>query len=380
MDDIALLEEAVSINSVSGNEKEFAIFVEKQLQAASFKTKRIRIEDGRFNIVGERGKEGKPLLFYGHLDTVPPYGKWSFNPFKLRKKDGRLYGLGVFDMKAGVCAIIRALQSQQESDRAIKVAFCVDEENISEGAFEVLKSGLLADVEAIITGEIASSGKCLGPRQIVLGRRGRCVLEIRVPGASAHGAQDKKGVNAINEAARLIEHLREMESFLGSHPLLPAPSQFVRKINAETTSLSVPELAVVELDRHLVIPQTPESALAQTKKFISSLYKRKIFRPIDGKKIEVGLKPRKTPYLAPYITDPKSQIVKIAACAVKKHAGKPVFAYGNSVADENVFALSGAPVIGIGPMGGNEHQADEWITARSYKQMINIFSEIIKTA
>ncbi|MEM4348007.1 MAG: M20/M25/M40 family metallo-hydrolase [Candidatus Anstonellaceae archaeon] len=377
MDEVSLLKKIVSINSITGNEKKLAEFLEKQLQQAGFATKRIWLPDGRFNVVGERGSQDKPLLFYGHMDTVPPYGKWSHDPFCLTQKDGRLYGLGVFDMKAGIAATICACK--QTTERRIKVAFCVDEENISEGAFALLKSGFANDVEAVITGEIASAlGRCLGPRQITLGRRGRCVLEIFVPGTSAHGAHAQKGINAIDEACRLVMHLNKMNAQLGSHPLLPPPTQFVRRICAESTSLSVPQEAIIELDRHLVPPQTPKTALLQTKAFIRSLYARGEFREINRKRIQVHLKPRKTPYLSPYLTPKKSPTVKLVEAAVKKHAGKPVYAYGASVADENVLALLEVPVISVGPLGANEHSANEWITKKSYLQLVRIFSDLMR--
>ncbi|MEM4554533.1 MAG: M20/M25/M40 family metallo-hydrolase [Candidatus Anstonellaceae archaeon] len=378
MDEVSLLEKIVSINSITGNENRLAKFLEEQLRQAGFSTKRIWLDDGRFNVVGQRGKKGKPLLFYGHMDTVPPYGMWTHDPFCLTEEDGRLYGLGVFDMKAGVAAVLCACR--QASERKVKVAFCADEENISEGAFALLKSGFASDAEAVITGEIASSvGRCLGPRQITLGRRGRCVLEITVPGASAHGAQAARGTNAIEEAARLILHLKKMNRHLGSHPLLPPPTQFVRKISAESTSLSVPQQAILELDRHLVPPQTPESALKQTQAYINSLYAKGKFKEIDGKRIEVRLKPRKTPYLSPYITRRKGSAVKLVEVAVRKHAGPPVYTYGASVADENALALLEVPVIGVGPLGANEHSADEWITKESYLQLVKIFSELMKS-
>lgn len=58
---------------------------------------------------------GKSLLLNGHIDTVPP-GKagWSASPWSGELRDGRLYGLGSFDMKAGLAAqaaVLAAVQS-----------------------------------------------------------------------------------------------------------------------------------------------------------------------------------------------------------------------------------------------------------------------------
>lgn len=368
----------VSINSIFGNERALGEFLEQQLKAAGFATQRIPIADGRFNVVGERGTRGKPILFYGHMDTVPVYGSWKSDPFTIREEGDKLFGLGVFDMKAGVAAALAACETK--TDRKIKVAFGVDEENISEGAHALLKSGFLNDSEVAVTGEISTAlGACLGPRQVTLGRRGRCVIEITVPGLSAHGAQAERGTNAISEAARLVSLLPKMDGTLGSHSLLPAPTQFIRKINAESTSLSVPDIATIELDRHLVVPQTPQSALDEVSRFIDGLYAQGTFSEIGGRRITARLKERKTPYLAPYVTPQGNPFVQSLSKIVEAHAGKVSYAYGTSVADENVIASLGIPIIGIGPMGGNEHSANEWITKESYLQLIDIFREFIRS-
>ena len=192
MDSLELLGKIVSVNSVSGNESELGVFLEAQLRERGFATKRIPIEGGRFSIVGERGSDGIPLLLFGHMDTVPPYGKWDGSPFALRRDADRLHGLGVYDMKAGVAAILAA--TEERGDRKLKVAFSADEENISEGGHAIVESGFLSDVGIAFSTEISTAlTQSHGPEEITLGRRGRCVIEIDVPGKSAHGASGGKG-------------------------------------------------------------------------------------------------------------------------------------------------------------------------------------------
>ncbi len=380
MESIELLKSLVSINSVFPNEKEAAEFVEMILIENGFNVGRLEISKDRFNIIGERGVRGKPILFYSHIDTVPPYGQWQCSPFELREDEhdnDKLRGLGVVDMKSGVAAILKAVEG--ETDRKIRVAFGVDEENISEGAHSIAKSGFLKDVEVGICTEIATSkNQLLGPQAITLGRRGRCVIELEIPGRSAHGAQAEKGINAINEAARLVGELEKLNGNLGTHELLPPPTQFIRKINAENTSLSLPEYAVIELDRHMVTPETPETVLEDVQRFIDSLYSEGKFSEIDGKKITIKLKERKTPYLAPYITPQDNAYVQKLASVVREKLGEPVYNYGASVADENIFASYGIPMISIGPKGGEEHTRNEWLSKSSYLQLIDILKTFLR--
>lgn len=380
MDSIELLKHLVSINSVFPNEKQVAEFVEMILIENGFNVGRLEISKDRFNIIGERGTRGKPILFYGHIDTVPLYGQWQGNPFELRENEQDkdiLHGLGAVDMKAGVAAILKAVE--EETDRKIRVAFGVDEENISEGAHVIAKSGFLKDVEVGICTEIATSkNQLLGPQAITLGRRGRCVLELEVPGRSAHGAQAEKGVSAISEAARLIGELEKLNGNLGTHEFLPPPTQFIRKISSESTSLSLPEIAIIELDRHMVTPETPESVLKSTSEFIHSLYADGKFSEIDGKKIIIRLKQRKTHFLAPYLTPQDNPHAQKLASIIREKIGEPIYNYGTSVADENIFAAYGVPMISIGPRGGDEHTHKEWMSKSSYLQLIDILRTFIK--
>lgn len=393
MDPVLLLEKIVSINSVFPRERRLGVFLERELGLRGFRTRRVPLpgKGGRFNIVGERGTRGKPLLLFGHMDTVPVYGKWKGSPWKLRAAVGSsagargafgkgkdaLHGLGAFDMKAGCAAILAA--TSEKSDRRIRVAFSADEENISEGSYRLVRAGALKGIEAVLSTEISTSEPCLGVNEITLGRRGRCVVEIIVPGRSAHGAEMEKGISAISEAGRLALALEKMNGKLGSHPLLPPPTQFVRKIHGESTSLSIPETAIIELDRHMVVPETPQSVLRQVRSFIASLYGSGKFRPIDGKRINARLAARPNPYLSPYVTPHSNSHVRLLSRIVHEETGRPPkYSYGRSVADDNRLASAGVPVISIGPMGAGEHTCNEWVSKRSYLSLVKILRAFIR--
>lgn len=389
MESIQLLKDLISINSVFPNERKLAEYLELHLIELGFSIKRLPISDNRFNLLAERGSEGKSIAFYGHMDTVPAYGEWKKSPTDPWEDGDRIYGLGASDMKAGIAAILKACdrelcsrdlpegQTDCESDRKIKLIFGVDEENISEGAQEITKSGFLNDCEGIIATEAGESDHgSFGSKMITLGRRGHPIYEVSVPGKSSHGAHTSLGTNAINEAARVVLALERME--MKQNSLFPHASQFVRSFHAENTSLSIPDSAVIELDRHTVPPETSQSVLNELQSFIDSLYSNGEFKEINGKRITVKLKQRKTPYLDPYVTNKEHPFVKKLATAVQGyHKSDPVYNYGSSVADENVFAKLGMPVVTIGPIGGNEHSADEWVSKQSYLDLIGVLREFI---
>ncbi|MGV8176183.1 MAG: M20 family metallopeptidase [Candidatus Bilamarchaeaceae archaeon] len=362
-----LLERLVSIESVFPHERKLAELLEKELKARGFKVRRQAVEKGRFNLLAERGKKGKPLGFYGHMDTVPVYGKWESSPFTLRKKGDELHGLGAWDMKAGIAAIL--LACERKTDRKIKIAFGVDEENISKGGWAVAESGFFDDCEGVLVPESGGSEKeHLGPGMLTLGRRGRAVYEIDVKGVSAHGARAWHGANAIEKASEIVLLLKKMR--MRAHPHLPKPGQFVSRIHAESTSVSIPDSCIIEVDRHMVPPETPESVLKEMQAFL---------RKNGIRDAAVRLKRRETPFLPAYMTDPKSGFVKRVGRAVRAELGKePVRNYGLSVADENAIATRGVPVVTIGPKGKDDHSHKEWVSKRSYLELVRVLGLLVR--
>ncbi len=372
MDEIELLRRLVSIESVFPKERAIGEFLEGHLRSLGFKTGRQHISEDRFNVLAERAGEGERIMLYGHMDTVPPYGKWDSDPLALRQDGDRLYGLGTWDMKSGIAAILKAAEGGK---RSLKIAFGCDEENISEGAHALVKGGFMDDVSVVVVGESGLNEKGIsGPNMITLGRRGRVDYAFEVSGRSAHGGDVRSGINAITEASRLAIRLEEMNGRLRQHSLLPAQSQFVKRISGEATSLSIPDKAYLELDRHLVPPDTPETALLGIEAEIAKMRAEGMLKA----QVKAYVKPRKTPYLSPYVTPRENPHVKRLSAIVREEFGPqaPVYNYGLSVADENILATK-KPVITIGTRGADEHSANEWVSEKSYLDLIRVLRKFL---
>ena len=370
-----ILKGLVAINSVFPNEKRLALSIGKLLKKSGFKVQRQAISKGRYNLLAERGSRGRALLFYGHMDTVPVYGKWKTNPFRLTKKGDRLYGLGAVDMKGGIAAILEA--TKDETDRKIKIVLCSDEEYISTGAWKAVteRRRWFNDVAFCISGEPGASKTSIGGSNVItLGRRGRVVISMDVYGVSSHGANPKTGVNAINEAAKMV---RALNSFrLVKHRSLGSESIFVRKMEGNTTTLSVPEKAYVEIDMHMVPPTTVRIARDRFKRFVNSLMVQGV---MDKRtRIDVSVKKRETPYIEPFIDSLNNRHVESVISTMEKHIGKLRINYGNSVSDDNIFANAlGVPVMIIGPHGGNMHAGNEWVSEEDLRRLAWLYKKII---
>ncbi|MDR6610225.1 acetylornithine deacetylase [Pseudomonas synxantha] len=156
--------------------------------------------------VGPRVAGG--IVLSGHTDVVPVDGQaWTVEPFCLSEAGGKLYGRGTADMKGYLASVLAAVPMFLASPlrRPVHLAFSFDEEVGClgvRGLLEVLPQRIPAPALCLI-GEPTE----LKP---VLGHKGKLAMRCHVRGAPCHSAYAPYGVNAIEQAARLIGRLGEI--------------------------------------------------------------------------------------------------------------------------------------------------------------------------
>jgi acetylornithine deacetylase len=108
---LGLLQKAISIPSVTGDEADFAGWLKGELRALGIEASSAEIAEGRPNVWGLRqGRSGADtLLLIGHTDTVHTRGwkeRWAGSeresPFSGAVADGAVWGRGASDLKAGL--------------------------------------------------------------------------------------------------------------------------------------------------------------------------------------------------------------------------------------------------------------------------------------
>lgn len=370
-----ILRDIVNINSVFPNEEKLGIYIERHLKGLGFRTLRQNVGGRRFNLFAERGRGRRALLFYGHMDTVPIYGDWKTDPLKLTKDGDRLYGVGTCDMKGGIAAMLEAVRAA-DRDRYIKLLFCVDEENISVGVREAVKrSRWLSDVFFTVSVEPGDSQRQTGGANVVtVGRRGRVVISVDIEGVSSHGSNPQRGINALEEAAKIALSLKKFD--LRRSRGFGSETVFVNTIEGRATSLTVPDKAHMEIDVQLVPPNSIESARKRVQALVRHLYRSGILNPRTI--VNVSIKKRETPYINPYVNNINGRRMKNLFSIVRNNIGRVVINYGSSVADDNIlFEAMRVPIVTIGPSGGSIHSANEWVSESNLNLITMLYTKLM---
>lgn len=139
---------------------------------------------------------GKPeLLVNCHLDTVPPVGDWKTNPYKLVKKDGKLFGLGTCDTKGNIYASLMAAASVKPKNLMLLYSF--DEEiGGKTGVRYFLKSKYVKGIKRAIVSEPTGL-------KFVNKHKGAYTFKVFIKTRGGHSSL-AKGDNAIAKAAGLV--------------------------------------------------------------------------------------------------------------------------------------------------------------------------------
>jgi len=152
--------------------------------------------------------QGRPVLLLGHLDTVWTLGTLASMPFRIRA--GRVYGPGVFDMKAGIVMGFHAVAALRKTGAALRKSIVMllnaDEEIGSPSSRPVTER------EARRSGVVLVLEPAFGPRgALKTARKGTGEFELQVQGRAAHAGLDPdKGVSATLELSRQLLSLQKL--------------------------------------------------------------------------------------------------------------------------------------------------------------------------
>jgi glutamate carboxypeptidase len=313
----------------------------------------LRVE---FSLPG-RTKKGQ-VLGLGHLDTVWPLGTLERMPF--RKARGKLWGPGVFDMKAGVALFVFATEALRELDVPVAKRFVLQLNSEEEVGSPTSRPYTLAEArrsDAVLVAEPSAGldGK------LKTGRKGGGSYTIRVEGKAAHAGLDfEAGASAIVELSRQLLRVSEWTNLAKGITVNPGVVQ------GGTRSNVVAEHAWAEVD--VRVPRAAEAGRIE-KKF-------RALRPIDRRTklvIEGGL--RRPPMERGKGTVKLFRLAQRLAGEMGVTVGETQVGGGS---DGNFTAALGVPTLdGLGAVGEGAHALHESILIDRIPDRIALLAKLI---
>ena len=199
-----LLTNILNIPSPTFEEKKLSQYLKKLLEK---KTSPHDIFTKDDSVIFRYGvdKSKKTIAFVGHLDVVPKF-------FKSYEKDGKIYGAGASDMKAGLAAFIDLIMNHhhelQQKYNIILILYSKEERTAitDNGLYELINTfpEIIKQVDCAIIGEPTDNN-------IQLGCVGSLHVTVKINGKSAHSARPWHGDNALYKAIPLIDKIKSLE-------------------------------------------------------------------------------------------------------------------------------------------------------------------------
>jgi len=246
-----------------GDEREVARVSEQLLATLGLTCEFVEPLPGRVSTISTWGSgTDRTLLFNGHYDVVPVGDEraWPHPPFSGHVADGKLYGRGSTDMKAGIAACIGAVSALQragfEPDGKIVMHLVADEEALgTHGTRYLVEHGHCMGATEALVGEPTAM-------HLVTAERGAVWLRVSTEGVSAHGSTPQLGTNAIEHMAHVIDTISHMR-FRKLHETLGAPTINIGTIRGGSKVNMVPDFCEIEIDRRTIPGETNDEIVAE---------------------------------------------------------------------------------------------------------------------
>jgi succinyl-diaminopimelate desuccinylase len=367
---IKLSKEMIAIPSVTGEEEDLALYIKEKLESYGMKTELQYAAEARPNVYGTIGcgKPGKRLNYNAHTDTVPAGDDWETDPFKGVIKNEKIYGRGACDMKTGIACSLNMIKAIADSSVEFKgeLSFSgvIDQEATDIGAWAMMEMPKWKNLDGIVL-TYSYCGDETKP--IPLGLTGKILYNIKVKGKAAHGFRPHLGVNAVEDAAKIITNLDKLQFI--EHPNFGKGTFCTLKTEGgyEKYSIVIPEYARFEVNRLLVPGETIQYALDDIRRLVDSLGLKS--------RVDIFVKP---PKYEPYIGKKDDFLMKTFDDVYRTVMGKePLYEYAYGITNANIFqGEQGIPCIHIGPQRGGAHQPNEHVKLEWLPSISEMYARI----
>lgn len=345
------------------NESRVTDYLEGQFRDRGASYRRVPVATGRDNLVAVYDPPGKPtatILWEAHQDTVPTDGM-TVDPFGGIVENGKLYGRGACDVKAGIAAMFaafaRLVSEKPIGTTRVILAFTVDEEHTFLGAQHLVRDGLKADFAIVAE-----------PTQLdlVTSHKGVARWQLETHGVACHSSRPENGVNAVYRMAKLIGGIESYAVKLRtsrSDPVLGQPTLSLGRVEGGTSPNTVPDFCRVDLDRRLIPGESTPAAVADLNTYLKAH---------PGINFAFTTHPLNLvcPPLAATNSSWVARLVDSAQSVTCRPAKQLAVPYGT---DASTIAEAGIPAVVFGPGDiAQAHTKDEWVELIQVEQAADI--------
>ncbi|HDK7764790.1 TPA: ArgE/DapE family deacylase [Staphylococcus aureus] len=389
---IQLLADIVELQTENNNEIDVCNYLKDLFDKYDIKSEILKVNEHRANIVAEIGNGSPILALSGHMDVVDAGNQdnWTYPPFQLTEKAGKLYGRGTTDMKGGLMALVITLIELKEQNQlpqgTIRLLATAGEEKEQEGAKLLADKGYLDDVDGLIIAEPTGSG-------IYYAHKGSMSCKVTATGKAVHSSVPFIGDNAIDTLLEFYNLFKEKYSELKQqdtkHELDVAPmfkSLIGKEISEEDANYasgltavcsiinggkqfnSVPDEASLEFN----VRPVPE----YDNDFIESFFQN-IINDVDSNKLSLDIPSNHRPVTSDKNSKLITTIKDVASSYVEQDEIFVSALVGAT--DASSFLGDNKDNVDLAIFGpGNSlmaHQIDEYIEKDMYLKYIDIFKE-----
>jgi len=367
---VRLSKEMIATPSVTGDEEALALYIQEKLESYGMETELQYVAPGRPNVYGvmKGTGPGRRLNYNAHTDTVPAGNGWDIDPFKAVIMDGKLYGRGACDMKTGIACTLNMFRAVADAGTEFRgeLSFSgvVDQEATDIGAWAMMEQPRWMSLDGVV---LAYSYCGDETKPIPLGLTGKILYDVRVRGRAAHGFRPHLGVNAVEDAARIIANLDRLQ--LKEHPDFGTGTVCTLKTEGGYTlySVVVPESARFEVNRLLVPGESVQYALEDMERLVEELDLKS--------EVAVAVKP---PMYEPYTASKGQPLMRILDEAYRTVMGRPpLYEHAYGITNANIFqGEQGIECVHLGPQRGNAHGPNEHVKLKWLPPVSEMYARI----
>jgi len=307
--------------------------------------------------VAGSGGGNRPVVLMGHRDTVFPRGEVAHRPFRIT--EGRAYGPGVADMKAGLVMNAFVLAAFHRTGAPVPlIGLFTSDEEIGSPACRPIIEETARGARAVLNSE---PGRPTG--NVVTGRKGGVFMHLEIVGKAAHsGGNYADGRSAIGELAHktiAFHAITDLDRGTTVNVGLVAGGQSVNTVAPRATC---------EIDLRYVTPPDREAAMGR----IAAIVERST---VPGTTARLTIKGE----FLPLVQDEASRTLFETYARVSARHGTPVEGeFAGGCADSGFTASVGCPTLcAVGPVGGKAHSPDEYLEVASLVPRARAMAETI---